>query len=183
MAWFDIHQFRGWQLTERTNGIIKTSNTQEINAEETSVSSSNISEPLESPRTEPSGEVVQILTIPDTTECNDEIKEDDMESTTLVSLGSKSLAAKNNKVVSIDQPLKRVKRQKQRNTLIKCTLKQLQIRWEVLHDGKATALRVQIHWDTNRGTDTEFANTLNDLVSRVNGEPWTPSSVIGHRQK
>ena len=100
-----------------------------------------------------------------------------------MSLGSKSLAAKNNKVVSIDQPLKRVKRQKQRNTLIKCTLKQLQIRWEVLHDGKATALRVQIHWDTNRGTDTEFANTLNDLVSRVNGEPWTPSSVIGHRQK
>ena len=81
----------------------------------------------------------------------DEIKEEDLESTALVSLGSKSLAANNNReVVSIDQSLKRVKRQKQRNTLIKSTLKQLRISWEVLHDGKATALRVQIHWDTNR---------------------------------
>ena len=81
----------------------------------------------------------------------DEIKEEDLESTALVSLGSKSLAANNNsKIVSIDQSLKRAKRQKQRNTLIKSTLKQLRISWEVLHDGKATALRVQIHWDTNR---------------------------------
>ena len=158
-AWFDIHQVRGWQSidewqpTERTCGINNTSNTLEINAEETSVGSNISRESLESPRTEPSGEVVQILTIPipETTECNDKIKEEDLESTALVSLGSKSLAASNkSEVVSIDQSLKRVKRQKQRNTLIKSTLKQLRIRWEVLHDKKATALRVQMHWDTNR---------------------------------
>ena len=79
-------------------------------------------------------------------ERNDEIKEDDLESTALVSLGSKSLAANNNsKIVSIDQSLRRVKKQKQqRNTLNKCTLKQLRVKLEMLNDGKATALRVQI---------------------------------------
>lgn len=47
--------------TERTSGITNTSNTREINADETSVGSNISRESLESPRTESSGEVVQIL--------------------------------------------------------------------------------------------------------------------------
>ena len=77
--------------------------------EDHSIASTASRESLESPRSDSAGEVVHIiLTIPDTTDYNNEIKEDDMVSTTLVSLGSKSLAANNNsnnnKVVSIDQP-------------------------------------------------------------------------------
>ena len=149
-AWFDIHQFKGWESPDE--GETKLSTDKPIQEDHSIVSTAS-RESLESPRTDSAGEVVQILTIPDTTDYNNEIKEDDMESTALVSLGSKSLAANNNsnknKVVSIDQSLKRVKRQKQRNTLIKCTLKQLRVKPEVLNDGKATALRVQVHWGMN----------------------------------
>ena len=40
------------------------------------------------------------------------------------------------------------KQKQQRNTLNKCTLKQLRVK-EMLNDGKATSFRVQIHWGMN----------------------------------
>jgi len=54
-AWFDIHQFRGWQTIDKWQPLerINTSNTLEINVEETSVGSNISRESLESPLTEP----------------------------------------------------------------------------------------------------------------------------------
>ena len=110
-AWFDIHQFKGWESQDEGDNakLPRDKTTQEINTEDGSIVSTISQESLESPSSIGSArEVVYSFAIPKT----NEIRDDDIGSVALVSLGSKS--AHN------EQPPRRVKRQKQqRDTLIK----------------------------------------------------------------